>query len=161
MRILGDKKELSKGKCGWTKSQRRGSVPGPSWMNMQHSCMQDGYFCSAVEEGSLHSSLGQSKFLVSCQLISPALRRVDHGVYIFPISSWVCLESGIWSLYLRSLMGRGLGSYQDKPGSPAVLLFHLAIHDCQGGRKTSGLKSGDLASGPRCVTVGSSVISRP
>ena len=60
MRILGDRKELSKGSGGWTGSQRRGSVPGPG-LGEHSGLLHAGWLflwagISAVKEGSLHSA---------------------------------------------------------------------------------------------------------
>ena len=67
-----------------------------AWVNMQNFCVQDGYSCGLgypqLRKATFTARLGQSKFLVSWQLISLlTLRPVDHGVYIFPVSSWMCL----------------------------------------------------------------------
>ena len=76
---------------------RGGAVsPAQAWVNIQDFFMQDGYFCGLgypqLRKAAFTARLGQSKFLVSWQLISfPTLRPVDHGVYIFPVSSWMCL----------------------------------------------------------------------
>ena len=61
MRFLGDRKEeLSKGRGGWTGSQRRGSIPGLGLGEHAELLCAGWLFLwagiSAVKEGNLHSA---------------------------------------------------------------------------------------------------------